>query len=424
MAPAVIFYTSGYRWNAKKGVVERNGTLIVDTIPEGATIRLNGQEQNQKTPLTLQNISPGNYTISLAKDGYHDWSKALSVDPERVTFAIDINLWPKAEPELFAEGHAKNLITDSKSDRLIVVYQNSNSTRLALQNTSNKEILANVVIPEKITVQGSTWDSSSDQVLLYSQATGTRLTWLIELANSRATKLASGNYHWENSKITGFSGNERISIDKKSAVEKTSRDPDLWDQLNGYKLVRLPNAANLVLVAKNREKEGTLLPAGNWTFSSAENESIVLQDLNNWIWINMAKGQTFSSRASGQWLHALESKRASKFVLKNKNEVWVWKQGENPNLIYRQTDPIVQVAWHQDGNDIMIATQKEVRMFSLDDRNGRFETILATFDFINDALIVDDNVFVAGTKNNISGVWRVPLTVQKTSTLLLNGLKF
>lgn len=424
MAPAVIFYTSGYRWNPKKGVIERNGTLIIDTIPSGATISLNGREQAEKTPVTLQNVSPGTYAISLSKDGYHTWSKSLSIDPERVTFATGINLWPVSEPEPFAQGQAQSLITDSRSQRLMILYQSPSSSRLVLQDTDTKSVLADIAIPEKIAISSSVWDYSSNQALLFAQAAGAPGTWLVELADARATKLPQGIYHWDQSKITGFSGNDQITIDQKSAVEKTSREKDVWDQMDGYKLVRLPNAANLVLVAKNKEKEGTLLPPGNWTFISANSESIVLKDLDNWIWINTSGGKTFSSQAPGQWLYGITVKRIIKYVFKNNNEVWVWDQGENPSLIYRQTDPIIQVAWHSDGNDIMVATQKDIRMYNLDDRNGRFETILAVFDSINDATIVNDSIFVAGTKNNASGVWRIPLSLPKTPGSLLNGLKF
>ncbi len=207
-------------------------------------------------------------------------------------------------------------------------------------------------------------------------------------------------------------------------MEKTTKDKNLWDQLDVFKLIRLPNAANLVLVAKNHETEGTLLPPGDWVFASADSNSIVLHDGTNWLWINNAQNKTFSSQTSGQWLYGLTIKRLTNYVYKNNNEVWVWTQGSNPILIYRQTEPIVQVAWHSDGNDIMVATEKDVRMYNLDDRNGRFETVLANFDSISDATIVNDNIFVAGTKNNTSGVWRIQLTTPKTASSILDGLKF
>jgi len=79
IAPAVVFYTAGYRWNSKKGVIEKNGTLIIDSMPRGAKIFLNGQMLSDVTPVTLQNTAPGIYNIKLSLDGYHDWSKELSV---------------------------------------------------------------------------------------------------------------------------------------------------------------------------------------------------------------------------------------------------------------------------------------------------------------------------------------------------------
>ncbi|MFA6503848.1 MAG: PEGA domain-containing protein, partial [Patescibacteria group bacterium] len=103
MAPAVIFYTSGYRWNAKKHAIERNGTLIIDTFTQGASIKLNGQQMPETTSVTLQNMSPGSYDIKLDLQDYHPWSKTLWIDPERVTFASGIVLWPQLEPEYVGE---------------------------------------------------------------------------------------------------------------------------------------------------------------------------------------------------------------------------------------------------------------------------------------------------------------------------------
>ncbi len=423
MAPAVIFYTSGYRWNSKKGVIERNGTLIIDTIPTGATISLNGQEQPVKTPSTMQNVSPGTYTITLSKPGYHSWSKSLTIDPERVTFATSINLWPEAEPELISQGNAEFLLTDSKAQRLMVYYQDSDEgARFVLQNPDNKEVLSSMSISDKAAVTGVTWDSSSNQALVYDSTKNQ--SWLLETASSRATKLPTGFFHWDQSKITALTPSEQITIDKNGTLEKTAKEKNLWDQLDGFKLIKLPNADNLVLVAKNHETEGTLLPPGKWTFASADSNSIVLHDNDNWLWINNAQNKTFSSQANGQWLYGLTIKRLTNYVFKNSNEVWVWTQGSNPTLIYRQTEPIIQVAWHSDGNDIMVATEKDVRMYNLDDRNGRFETVLANFDSISDATIVNNNIFVAGTKNDTSGVFRIQLTTPKTASSLLDGLKF
>src|SRR3990167_10956256 len=57
-APLVIIYTQGYRYNLKHQRLEPTGTLVLSTIPKGATISLNGQVIKFLTPKTLQAVLP------------------------------------------------------------------------------------------------------------------------------------------------------------------------------------------------------------------------------------------------------------------------------------------------------------------------------------------------------------------------------
>ena len=52
-APALVFYTAGYRWNPKKEKIERNGTLIIDSTPADARVYLNGRDTGETTPISF-----------------------------------------------------------------------------------------------------------------------------------------------------------------------------------------------------------------------------------------------------------------------------------------------------------------------------------------------------------------------------------
>ena len=68
---------SGY--NVKQGKVVQNGLVFVSSAPGGASIYLNGKTQDSQTNarLTLQS---GTYTMRLARSGYRDWQRALTVE--------------------------------------------------------------------------------------------------------------------------------------------------------------------------------------------------------------------------------------------------------------------------------------------------------------------------------------------------------
>lgn len=54
------------------------GSIRVESTPSGANCYLDGTYKGS-TPLTIAEISPGSYTITLRKDGYYDWEDSVYV---------------------------------------------------------------------------------------------------------------------------------------------------------------------------------------------------------------------------------------------------------------------------------------------------------------------------------------------------------
>jgi len=55
-----------------------SGTIVVNSIPEGATVRINGRDTAQKTPAVLK-LAPGKYTLELVKEGLIAQSQEVTV---------------------------------------------------------------------------------------------------------------------------------------------------------------------------------------------------------------------------------------------------------------------------------------------------------------------------------------------------------
>ncbi len=205
LAPAVVFYTAGYRWNPKKGAIERNGTLIIDTAPKGATIILNGKTLEDRTPVTIQNVAPGTYTIRLEYKDYHPWEKTLEVKAERVTFANNIRLWPVSEPalELAAEAFAPAL---SPNERVLAFLDGSpTGTRLAFYElaTGIARYVSFATAPDGAHARLE-WNNAGSAVLIKD---GSRAWVALRSAaaavatagggdSAQATSLPPNNYRW------------------------------------------------------------------------------------------------------------------------------------------------------------------------------------------------------------------------------------
>ncbi|MCR4278465.1 MAG: PEGA domain-containing protein [bacterium] len=298
-APVLVFYTAGYRWNPKKDKVERNGTLIVDTKPTGAFVFLNENNTNEQSPITIQNIRPGEYIIQLKKSGYHSWQKKLDLKASIVTFASNIHLWKETNPTLL--------------------------------NTST-----------------SSFPLSANDTLTISPKT----------------------FHIRESNETG--------------------DPILFDE-------RTPD-------------RGYVLPSGTWSIVTQQSNTIILQDGAKWLSVDLQANTPIFQRANGDRLRPFINKNETTNLLINNGEVWLWNPKYPPELLFRQSESIVDAIWYQDGSSILIATQNEISALELDSRNGRIRTTLATFEKIT-ALELQSatSLFISGSYANQDGLWNLQL---------------
>lgn len=96
-APFVLLRAQGYTLSWKQGLhLQKNGLILVDSIPSGAKIFLDGKDTNLKTPARLTSLPPGSYTIGLKLSGFLPWQNTISVEAKTATFADHILLLPEA----------------------------------------------------------------------------------------------------------------------------------------------------------------------------------------------------------------------------------------------------------------------------------------------------------------------------------------
>lgn len=104
-APFVLLRAQGFTLSWKQGLhLQKNGLILVDSIPSGAKIFLDGKETNFKTPARLTSLPPGSYTIGLKLAGFLPWQNTVSVEAKTATFADHILLLPEvAETPLWLD---------------------------------------------------------------------------------------------------------------------------------------------------------------------------------------------------------------------------------------------------------------------------------------------------------------------------------
>lgn len=118
---AAIAYNKGYRpnfANSGKPVIEAQGLLVADSSPNGAQVLIN-DKLTTATDDTL-NLSPGEYSVKLIKDGYIPWEKRLKIQTGVVT-ETQARLFPTA-PSLRAETSTGALLPTLSPDNTKLVY--------------------------------------------------------------------------------------------------------------------------------------------------------------------------------------------------------------------------------------------------------------------------------------------------------------
>ena len=63
----------------KKDSTPETASISVNSNPTGATIFLDGADQNAVTNTVLKDVAPGAHTVKLVKEGYRDYEETVTV---------------------------------------------------------------------------------------------------------------------------------------------------------------------------------------------------------------------------------------------------------------------------------------------------------------------------------------------------------
>jgi len=98
IAPLIILYYQGWRFDFEKKSLTQTGGIFLKVIPKQAEIYIDGKLV-KKTDFFfgstfIENLLPKKYKIQIKKEGYYPWEKVLEVKEREVTEAKNIILFP------------------------------------------------------------------------------------------------------------------------------------------------------------------------------------------------------------------------------------------------------------------------------------------------------------------------------------------
>jgi hypothetical protein len=95
LLPLILLYSFGYKLDVSRFRFTRTGLIYIKTLPEGAKVYLNDRYLKKTTPVSIEELMPGEYKISLEFVSYYPWQQKITVKPGETTYLDNIILFPK-----------------------------------------------------------------------------------------------------------------------------------------------------------------------------------------------------------------------------------------------------------------------------------------------------------------------------------------
>ncbi len=413
-APLIVFYTQGYRYNFKRGRVQKIGVLIVSSAPRRADIYLNNVFYNKKTPAKVEQLMPGDYEIKLTKSGYRDWQKKLTIYENATTFAEDVILWKNAMPELIQTMP----ITDWEisPDKEKIAFLDAGHNAYFLQLKDNKTFAIGH-LPAGVNLKIIGWSNTGKKIIL--QAGNDFFLANAEACAVRclAEPIAGQNYSalkWDLENDNTVYGLNQLGIWRLDLFSQKQEliasiinvsdflaDGEIIYALSDNILYRhILNSRDIKIMEK--------IKCAGCRFINQKSARLILLDQaeqNLFVVDPSRKNKTIATTGKGlDWLNN------ETILFYNDWEIWIYNFNQkNPELITRLGEKIKTALWHNEGRHIIFALDNAARVIELDDRELRNMTELAEPDAVS-GLMLDakgKNLYFPGQIGTSAGIYKL-----------------
>lgn len=412
LAPTLILYTSGFRYNSKTGEFKTTGVISIDVEPQDVAVYVNNNYVGNKQPLRLDGLVPGDYQVRISKSGYHDFNTVITLRSHETSYVKGVTLWKKSPTLLQQKITTGSTIEvginpNSPTDYFFITQTEATNTLHIVSDTKTAPRTSSFSLTRtSSTNSGFTCAPSKSHCAWWSEPEKKmKLISLDDTSSVLSFPTIDSIWQWSGNKSTlGFleskSGIQAVNRDyilnpidyTTSGVWFVDKQNTLWttNQLilqgtigNNPLSVTLPNKATKIIDANHSFALIKML----------ENIEVVI-DLDSAPTHETIRAQGVSHHESmQQWLVW------SPWEITSVNDT----NGHN-GILYRSAEPMTQILGLEPTGSILIVHAKKIMAFN----PGYFTTQeLATFDSIS-AVHVDEKsrtIIIAGSKNNEEGIY-------------------
>jgi hypothetical protein len=418
IAPLLVLYTAGYRYNISTNSVTRTGVLSITTSIRNADIYLDGQYTQTKTPEVLKRIMPDEYSLELSKEGYHSWFGDIEVESGRTVQLQNVMLFTDTNPELLFNKDTQVLSVNPNGESIAYVVREGGwqETWLYFPQDNAHILIAQVIDAEdevslSWSAQGSyllVFDITNESIQVFNDQGG-----IVETDYDDAIATA---WHPSDDHLLSLTTNSQImqlNLQNGSVgvLDQTSETSVVLDA----SILKLIDGDEFTEVAQyvGRSKETlALLPKATYTIQERDGTYLILIDsIGELYLIKIHEDEPIllkSDVLAYDWDENLD-----RLVYTDGFELSIYDaRTHTTELVTRQSSMIQSVNWHPEA-DIIFVQDTGLRAFeAYAQAEQRYTTTLMDNADFQEIWISEDGetLYFYGTADGAYGVYQLQLT--------------
>ncbi len=380
----LTLWSQGYHYDFFNRKIETSGAVSVITTPEGATVWLDGKQQEESTPMSIKNLHAGNYTVTVRYDGWQTWEQKITVYDHQVTRLDNIKLWAEPQPGKILDD-ATNSYSVISPNRETLIYTKTlkKDFELWLLNLTSAESVRIDKLPLEQAIVYMEWSPTNRQIL----AKNAENIWFIyNLTSNQKTVVKIPNdsniqvAHWsttDQDTLYYASDKELFEFDIQSNIAKLLWQAPLIDFRNHQKLiyaiVKQNGVGQIIKILNPRNLQTVPLPeeiplSSEFKFMDKSDDWLPIIDTNRHLLYLLDSPLTslrpiikLPAVTNIDW-----SVDEKKLLLNNNFEIWQYTPSEDKlDLLYRISSAIGRARWYNE-NYILFSTTSNIEALELE----------------------------------------------------------
>lgn len=221
VAPTVIFYSLGYRFDIKKGIFVYSGSIVFKSTPSEVNIKLNGENIPQASvdlinrSLNINGLMPKNYTLEIGAEGYQTWKKETPVHSGIATEYWNIVLVPNeiSNKKMVLSGNLYKYAYDPSKKKLAYFVRQDEFLSLFVEDGNGSNFIYKESLNQRFAPNGSELKWSPDGAkLIFSFKKDDREDIYLLLAEGEYNQIYSAGNVWEEAVSSLTSSGDQVRI--------------------------------------------------------------------------------------------------------------------------------------------------------------------------------------------------------------------